>query len=127
MDFEKHAVKRLRNLTIVSHVLYYWFEGNLFAFGPYAREIAIWAELFPDVVIAAPLRQERPSGDAMALTHRNIRFHPQLETGGDSLLSKALQLIALPIHLWRLGRAMRQADAIQVRCPGNLGLLGFRH
>jgi glycosyltransferase involved in cell wall biosynthesis len=117
-------VKSLRKLVIVSHVCHYRFKGELFAYGPYAREIAIWAELFPEVVIAAPLHQERPPGDATPLAQGNITVQPQLETGGGSLLLKALQLFALPVHIWRLGNAMRRADAIQVRCPGNLGLFG---
>jgi len=109
---------------VVSHVPHYEFEGQIFAYGPYTRELEIWAELFPEVMITAPLRREAPPGDAIAVRHRNIRLDPQWETGGDRLLSKVIQLAALPIHVWRLSCAMRQADAIQVRCPGNLGLLG---
>jgi glycosyltransferase involved in cell wall biosynthesis len=58
------------------------------------------------------------------LSRPNISVAPQLETGGDALLDKAIQALALPRHVWRLAGAMRQADAIHVRCPGNLGLLG---
>ncbi len=60
----------------------------------------------------------------MPFTRPNISAFPQLETGGDGFLAKATQLMTLPFHIWRLGQAMRQADAIQIRCPGNLGLLG---
>jgi glycosyltransferase involved in cell wall biosynthesis len=80
--------------------------------------------LFPEVVIAAPLRLEAPPGDALVLSRPNLSVAPQLETGGDTLLDKAVQVLALPRHVWRLARALRQADAIHVRCPGNLGLLG---
>ena len=96
----------------------------MFAYGPYAREIEVWADLFPEVVIAAPLRLEAPPGDAVVLGRPSISVAPQLETGGDTLADKAIQVLALPRHAWRLARAMRQADAIHVRCPGNLGLLG---
>jgi glycosyltransferase involved in cell wall biosynthesis len=109
---------------IVSHVPHFQWDGRLFAYGPYAREIEVWADLFQEVVIAAPLRLELPPGDALALGRPNISVAPQLETGGDAPLDKVLQALALPRHLWRLAKAMRQADAIHVRCPGNLGLLG---
>ncbi|MGO8676691.1 MAG: glycosyltransferase [Limisphaerales bacterium] len=109
---------------IVSHVPHFQWDGRLFAYGPYAREIEVWADLFPEVVIAAPLRLELPPGDALALGRPNISVAPQLETGGDALLDKVAQALALPRHVWRLAKAMRQADAIHVRCPGNLGLLG---
>src|SRR5205823_1367344 len=46
------------------------------------------------------------------------------ETGGENLWAKLAQLAALPLLMFGLARAMRKADAIHVRCPGNLGLLG---
>src|SRR5439155_998129 len=111
-------------MLVVSHVVHYRHEDRLFAYGPYAREIDIWADLFPELVIAAPFRQLEPPGDAIPFTRANISAFPQLETGGDGFICKATQLMALPFHFWRLAQAMRQADAIQIRCPGNLGLLG---
>jgi glycosyltransferase involved in cell wall biosynthesis len=112
------------HLLIVSHVVHYLHEGRLFAYGPYAREIDVWAELFPKVTIAAPLRHAAPPGDALALTGRNIVVDPQHEVGGETLAAKIRLMAALPGAAWRLCRAMRRADAIHVRCPGNLGLLG---
>jgi glycosyltransferase involved in cell wall biosynthesis len=114
----------LRQLLIVSSVIHHEVDGKLHAYGPYAREIDIWADLFPEVVIAAPLRRGLPPGDSIAFSRANISVAPQLETGGASLVAKALQVLALPLHVWRLARAMGAADAIQVRCPANLGLVG---
>ncbi len=114
----------LQRLLIVSHVVHYQSDGLLYAYGPYAREIEMWAGLFPEIVIASPLRIQSPPGDALPFRAANISMAPQLETGGKRWFSKAMQLVALPLHLWRLGGAMRSADAIHVRCPGNLGLLG---
>ena len=99
-------------------------RGCLYAYGPYGREVEIWADLFPRVVIAAPLRHETPPDDCVALQRSNISVAPQLETGGDSLWAKVIQIVLLPLHVWKLCLAMRHADAIHVRCPGNLGVLG---
>jgi glycosyltransferase involved in cell wall biosynthesis len=111
-------------LVVVSHVIHYRHEGRLHAYGPYAREIEIWAELFEELVIASPLRHEAPPKDSIPFEHSNISIEPQLETGGDTAMAKAWQLLTLPLHVWKLGWAMASADAIHVRCPGNLGLLG---
>ena len=111
-------------LVIVSHVIHYEHEGRLYAYGPYAREIDIWADLFPVVAIAAPLRRQVPPQDCVPFGRANIEVIPQLETGGDDLSAKLRQLAALPIHVWKLGSAMARANAIHVRCPGNLGILG---
>jgi len=113
-----------QSLLVVSHVVHYAWEEKLFAYGPYAREIDIWADLFPEVIIASPLRREKPPGDVIAFTRTNISIRPQLKTGGDGLGAKIAQIVLLPLHALRLGRAMRRANAIHVRCPGNLGLLG---
>lgn len=114
-----------RRLVIVSHVVHHLSGNQVFAYGPYAREIDIWADLFPEVVIAGPCRAEAPPGDCIPFTRSNISFFPQWETGGDTIPAKVIQLLALPAHVWNLSRAMLRADAIHVRCPGNLGLLGL--
>lgn len=113
-----------QRLVIVSHVIHHISGGQLFAYGPYAREIDIWADLFTEVVIAAPCRREAPAGDCLPFTRSNVSLYPQWETGGDTFTAKAAQLLALPAHVWNLSRALLRADAIHVRCPGNLGLVG---
>ena len=113
-----------RRLLVISHVLHYRQEGNLYAYGPYAREIDVWADLFPEVVIAAPCRDEKPPGDSIAFTKPNISIAPQREAGGDDWRAKVEQVLMLPSLVHDLSRAMRSADAIHVRCPGNLGVLG---
>jgi hypothetical protein len=114
----------VERLLVVSHVDHYRHDGTLYAYGPYAREIDIWADLFPTVLIAAPLRYAAPPADAAAFTRVNIDVLPQLETGGITVQAKLLQILALPVHTWSLASAMMRADALHVRCPGNLGLLG---
>ncbi|HZN11614.1 MAG TPA: glycosyltransferase, partial [Blastocatellia bacterium] len=111
-------------LVIVSHVTHYWDGTRLSAFGPYAREIDVWADLFREVVIAAPSGSGAAPGDYLPFTRPNIRLCGQRETGGPGLKSKTLQLLSLPWLVAGLARAMWRAEAIHVRCPGNLGLLG---
>jgi glycosyltransferase involved in cell wall biosynthesis len=111
-------------LVIVSGVVHYQSEGRLWAYGPYAREIDIWADLFSEIVIAAPCRNEKPAADSLPFTRDNITILPQMETGGSSLRAKFIQLLLLPCLIRGLWRAMRHADAVHLRCPSNLGLLG---
>jgi len=114
----------IRKLLIFSHTTHYRYEDGLFAYGPYAREIDIWADLFPEVLIAAPCRDETPPGDCLPFTRSNIFLRPQKEFGGETLRAKIEILPVLPKVIWQLTKALREADAIHVRCPGNLGLLG---
>lgn len=122
MEKSAHGVRRL---LVISHVIHYRCPAGLFAYAPYAREIEIWADLFPEVVIAAPCREGvTPPGDAARFTRSNISIDAKRETGGHTIKSKANQLLQLPLLVAGLCRAMHKADAIHVRCPGNLGLLG---
>lgn len=112
-------------LLIISHVIHYAHQGKLYAYGPYAREIEVWANLFPEVVIASPLRTgELPPGDSLEIKAPNVRMAPQHEGGGDAWWPKLKLAMWVPAMLVRLCRQMWAADAIHVRLPGNLGFLG---
>jgi glycosyltransferase involved in cell wall biosynthesis len=115
----------ISKLLIVSSAIHYRHEGRLYAYGPYVREIVIWADLFEQVRIAAPCRSELPPGDCLPFALSNIAILEQRETGGENLRAKLKQILALPWLVLGLMRAMRGAEAIHVRCPGNLGLLGI--
>ncbi len=116
---------KIHRLLIVSHVVHYQYQGKLYAYGPYAREIELWADLFPKVVIASPLHKELPAGDCIPFTHQNISISPQPERGGTGLKEKFYQVISIPFMTYTLSCSMHNADAIHIRCPGNIGLLGI--
>lgn len=111
-------------LLITSHVIHYQHAGRLYAYGPYAREIDQWADLFAEIEIASPCRFQAPPGDCLAFQRGNIRILPQKEAGGETFAAKLGLILSIPAMAVGLTRAMRRADAIHVRCPGNLGLIG---
>ena len=117
-------VFRMR-LLVVSHVTHYEFEGACYAYSPYAREMEIWADLFSEIVIAAPCHNEPPPPNASRIARRNVRIACQQEVGGTTWIKKLGIVAALPALIFALCREMWYADAIHVRCPGNLGLLGI--
>jgi glycosyltransferase involved in cell wall biosynthesis len=111
-------------LVIVSHVVHYRHGGQIHAYAPYAREIELWAGLFDKIILATPCRDQEPAGDCAPIRCEHLSVRAQREVGGDSFGSKAKAILLLPVLLWDLSQALRQADAIQVRSPGNLGFLG---
>lgn len=114
----------VRRLLVVSHVSHYRDQASIYAYGPYVREMNAWCDLFPEVVIAAPCRRGRGAGDALAFSRENVRMFPIPPSGGETVRAKIVQMFLLPWIVLRLCIAMAKADAIHVRCPGNLGLLG---
>jgi len=115
---------RSMRLVVVSHVTHFRHNGQLYAYGPYSQEIDLWADLFETLIIAAPCRDEAPPGDCLPFSRKNIAIAPQMEVGGDTVGAKLKLLLATPVLMVGLARALWRADAIHVRCPGNLGLVG---
>lgn len=111
-------------LVIASHVAHYKHSGHLYAYAPYALEVEVWADMFDEVIIAAPLRDTVPTGDCGAVDRSNVQIMPQRELGGETWTAKIKLAYYLPTMIWELSRALRQGDAIHVRCPGNIGFLG---
>ena len=112
------------SLLVVSHVVHFEHQGRLWAYGPYAREIDRWAQIFDEVRIASPWRRSPPKDDALAFAMPNIVASPIAETGGKTLAAKLHQLTRLPGLVVALASAMRRADAVHVRAPGNVAVLG---
>ncbi len=114
-----------RNLLIVSHVMHYEWDGKYWAFGPYSREIDIWADLFTSVTICSPCKKSQPTGDCLPFSRSNISISPVEIRGGTYGILPRIKLIAsLPSAIWGLAKSMQKAWAIHVRLPGNLGALG---
>jgi glycosyltransferase involved in cell wall biosynthesis len=111
-------------LLIISSAVHYKWNGVISSYGPYTREIDVWADLFSEVVIAAPVRTEQPPGDCLPFLRSNVSVRRQVEVGGDNFASKIKLLNSLPRLAWNIGRAIRSCDAVHVRCPGNLGFIG---
>ena len=115
------AVKRL---LVVTHVPHYRQGNTISAYGPYVREMNVWCDLFPEVVIAGPCQHGAADSDGLPFSRENVSIVPIPQSGGESFGSKLWQICLLPWIVLRLSLAMWKADAVHVRCPGNLGLLG---
>lgn len=113
-----------RTLLVITHVAHYRHDGRLSAYAPYVLEMNVWAKLFDRILIAAPLRPGAPPEDCGAFASRHVELRPVPETGGRGAGAKLRQLALVPAQAWRLIRLLRSCDAVHVRCPGNLGLLG---
>ncbi len=111
-------------LLVVTHVPHYAQRDRLLAYAPYAIELAEWAALTRELVIAAPLKRSNPPNDSAVIDADNVSIVRQPETGGHTARAKLHQFALLPRSIVSLARAMRNVDAVHVRCPGNIGLLG---
>ncbi|EDP94509.1 glycosyltransferase [Kordia algicida OT-1] len=113
------------NFLIVTHVLHAKKEADYFAYAPYVKEMNLWLKYVDKVTIVAPLLAEKEIRPIdIAYKHDNIDFRSIPAFNLLSLKSSLKTLLVLPIIFFKIIGAMRKADHIHLRCPGNIGLIG---
>ena len=84
----------------------------------------IWSKYIDELIIVAPLQKTIKSAIDCCYNHRNIKFVEMQQInllGFPQILKTAVRI---PKISWQIFKAMRQADHIHLRCPGNIGLIG---
>ena len=112
------------NFVIITHVKHIKQNQDFFAYGPYVREMNIWLKHVDKVTIVAPLGHSQKSEIDVAYQHNNINFKNIPEIVFTTIFKSIVSVFKLPIIFFTIFNACRKADHIQLRCPGNIGLLG---
>lgn len=114
--------------AIFTHVIHQLQDGRYFAYSPYVREMNIWLKHVEEVeVVASSL--PKTNGTKGELVINDAYRHPRLtltKIPSFDLLNfvSFLQAIfKIPIIIFKTTRAMKRADHLHLRCPGNVGLL----
>lgn len=113
------------HLLVIGHVLHRFRGGKFFAYGPYVREMNLWFKHVNSVTILSPvdLNQE-PDPIDLPYDHPSLRLEEVPEFSILSFSDLIRTLLIFPTLWIRTWRAMKNADHIHLRCPGNMGLLG---
>lgn len=111
------------NFVIITHVPHIVEQNRYFAYAPYVREMNIWTKQLDKVVIVAPESKSQKTAIDLHYEHANIEFVSV--AGFDVLDLKAIlkTFFKTPGICWSIYLAMKKADHIHLRCPGNMGLL----
>jgi glycosyltransferase involved in cell wall biosynthesis len=112
------------NFAIITHATHIRDEINYFTYAPYVREMNIWIKYAKKVIIVAPESNLKKSPIDLKYEHQNIQF--VAVSAFDVLNLKGIfsTVFKIPSVCWKMYSAMRKADHIHLRCPGNMGLLG---
>lgn len=113
-----------KRLVVVTGAVHHRSGGAIHSYTPYEREVDAWAHLFGEVRILAPVSTEAPGASTSPFRAPNVSLIGVPPTGGEHLADKLRQAMAMPRLAVRLAGEIRRADAVHVRCPSNLGLLG---
>jgi len=100
-------------------------QGRICALEPVVAQLDRWAGLVDEMVLCAPLDPGPPPVGFAPYGAPNVRIEPLRRAGGNTLSAK----LAMLRHLmpWALAtrRVARQADAVHIRCPCNIGLVAI--
>lgn len=110
--------------TIITHVPHIKNNNQYFGYAPYVREMNIWSKYVDQLVIVAPLVKNKPTEIDIPYNKAEIDFVKLPDFNLTSFKNIIFSIFKIPIILWRVFWAMKNADHIHLRCPGNMGLLG---
>ena len=94
------------------------------AYGPYVKEMVLWAKYADEVQFCCPI-WETDRGLLVSEIPFDTQSPIRLREFSMTSFSETLKsVVAMMVNLVIIIKAMRQADHIHLRCPGNIGLLG---
>ena len=94
------------------------------AYGPYVKEMELWAKYADEIQFCAPIWE---TDRGLLVTEIPFEIQPPIplkEFDIKSLKQGIKAVYATFLNFLIIVKAMRTADHIHLRCPGNIGLLG---
>ena len=110
--------------ALITHVSHTQSKNQYFGYAPYVREMNIWFKYIDEVIIVAPLKNKKPTEIDIPYGRNKIDFRPVPDFNLTNFKNVLSSVFKLPIIFWRMFWAMKSADHIHLRCPGNMGLIG---
>ena len=110
--------------AIITHTEHIKSENTFFGYSPYVREMNIWLKHVDEVIIVAPLADKPINEIHLAYSHSNINFQQINKFDVKSVKNILKALVSFLRICIEIYKAMKKADHIHLRCPGNIGLLG---
>lgn len=112
------------HFLIITHVQHIKENSSFYGYAPYVREMNIWLKYVDEVTIVAPIEKNKLDNIHLAYQHKKINFKEVANFNLTSFSNLFQTFFKLPYILWTIFWAMKKADHIHLRCPGNMGLLG---
>ncbi|PBJ13831.1 glycosyltransferase [Flavobacterium sp. ACN6] len=109
---------------IITHVIHIEQANEFFGYAPYVREMNVWLKYVDQAIIVAPLQKGIPTTIDIAYSHKKMLFKEIPSFNSTNFYNVAALVYKLPIIFWTIYCAMKKADHIHLRCPGNVGLIG---
>lgn len=110
-------------LVVISSAPVVLQENEKFLYAPYEKEMQLWAKYTDEIELCCPVWKEDKK---LLITKVTFPMLPVIELKEFDVLSLKNAFLAIPSILQNamtIYKAMKKADHIHLRCPGNMGLL----
>jgi glycosyltransferase involved in cell wall biosynthesis len=110
-------------LLVISFAPFIKKDGQLYAYGPYIKEMEIWARHSDEIAFLCPIL---PDENGLLISQIQFGISKIFVANAFNVKSFWSSVQAFQYSFWnfyQLFRAMNWADHIHLRCPGNLGLM----
>ena len=112
------------SFAIITHVIHKSDLNQYYAYAPYVREMNMWSKNVNELIIVAPFSINKATPIDLCYTHQKIDFRKVPLFNFLTIKSSLQSIVLLPKIIVIIYQAMKAADHIHLRCPGNMGLLG---
>lgn len=110
-------------LVVISSAPIVKKEGQNFLYTPYEKEMQLWAKHADSIQFCCPIWQEDKK---LLIAPISFQIEPTIELKEFDITSLTHKLTAFPVvfaAVIKIFKAMKGADHIHLRCPGNMALL----
>ena len=110
-------------LVVISSAPIVQKEGENYLYAPYEKEMQLWAKHADSIQFCCPIWKEDKK---LLIAPISFETTPTIELKEFDITSFSNMLRAIPnafVDLIRIFEAMKKADHIHLRCPGNMALL----
>lgn len=110
--------------AVITHVSHTQKDNQYFGYAPYVREMNVWLKNIDELIVVAPVSSKSPTLIDLPYEHGKIDFNEVPDFSLTSFKEIIKAIFKLPVIFWTVFWAMKKADHIHLRCPGNMGLVG---
>lgn len=111
-------------LAIITSTPHKFKDGKYYAYGPYVREMNIWAKYADKVLVIAPRASNDDVGEIESAYTKSVELVEVKPFNITTLFNLLRTLLLFPFISFKIFKVMKKADHIHMRCPCNMSLLG---
>lgn len=118
-----NSYKFKTTLGTITQTNHWQTEKGIVAYEPYVREMRMWAKLFENVNVFAPLSNEKKNGNLVQYKCDNIHFYFVKYNNRIFSFGFIVRFFQFPVVFFQMANYICKHDVLLIRSPGHFGLM----